>query len=159
MHNFNVHSSSVYRLQPTNCVFDPPTRSEYSCDSGSSVSRCSSVMPLFASPSHQAPTMYAAAVSREYMTCDGMSQHQDKRDDYTNSSNTHEVVVELEAPDTYHSRARNNPQCDNGNAHAKEGECLSRERVSHLPSKSHSTAIEGKVQNQVCGVALMVSAL
>lgn len=144
MHSFSVHNSSVYRLQPTSCVFDPPTRSEYSCDSGSRVLRCSSVMPLFASPNHQAPTTYAVAVSREYMTFDKVSKDQGQRCKDTNSSSTHQIVIKLEVLEAHCGRASNNPQGDGGDSYAKEGERLSHERVSHLAYRSRSTAIEEK---------------
>lgn len=144
MHSFSVHNKSVYKLQPTNCVFDPPTRSEYSCDSGSSVLRCSSVRPLFASPNHQAPTMYAVAVSREYMTCDDVRRYYIEEYESTNSSYTHEVVIELESLDAYGGRTRYNPQCNKGDSYPKEGECFSCESVSHLPTGPCSTAIEDK---------------
>ena len=62
----------------------------------------------------------------------------------TNSSNGHQIVIELEALDPYRSRARNDPECDDGNAHAKQGERLSCEGVSHLAAGSRSTTIEGK---------------
>jgi hypothetical protein len=159
MHSFSVHNSSVYRLQPTSCVFDPPTRSEYSCDSGSRVLRCSSVIPLFASPNHQAPTMYAVAVSSEYIICSRVSKDHRQGHKDTDSSNTHQVVVELEVLESHRSCACNDPQSDNSDPYAKEGERLSRERISHLAYGSRSTTVEEKVQGQVCDMALMASAL
>jgi hypothetical protein len=159
MHSFSVHNSSVYRLQPINCVFDPPTRSEYSSDSGSRVLRCSSVIPLFASPSHQAPTMYAVAVSREYMTFNRVSKEQSQRYRDTNSSSTHQVVIELEVLEAHRSRACDDSQGDNGDSYAKEGERLSRERISHLADGSRFTAIEEKDQDQVCDMAPMATTL
>jgi hypothetical protein len=158
MHSFSVHNSSVYRLHPTSCVFDPPTRSEYSCDSVSRVLRCSSVMPLFASPNHQAPTMYAVAVSREYMTLSRFSKDQCQYR-CTNSSSTHQVVIKLEVLEAHRSRACNNSQGDNGDSYAKEGERLSRERISHLACGLRFTAIEEKDQDQVCDMAPMATTL
>jgi len=159
MHSFSVHNSRVYRLQPTSCVFDPPTRSEYSCDSESRVLRCVSVMPLFASPNHQAPTMYAVAVSREYITFSRVSKDQCQNSRYTNSSCAHQVVIELEVLEAHRSRACNDSQGDNGDSYAKEGERLSRERISHLAYGSRFTAIEKKDQDQVCDMAPMATTL
>ena len=62
-------------------------------------------MPLFARPWNHAPTMYAAAVSREYMTCSRVSKDQDQRIDDTDSSNTHKVVIELESTEAHRSYA------------------------------------------------------
>lgn len=159
MHSFSVHSSSVYKFQPTNCVFEPPTRSEYSCDSGLRFMRCSSVIPLFASPSHQAPTMYAVAVSREYMTLNRVSEVQYHICRNTNSGSTHQVVIELEVLDAYCSRTCDSPKSDNGDSDAKEGESFSRERIPHLAYGSRFSAIEKKDQNQVCDMAPMDTTL
>lgn len=49
--------------------------------------------------------MYAAAVSREYMTCNRVSKDQNQRIGDTDSSNTHKVVIELESPEAHRGYA------------------------------------------------------
>lgn len=112
-----IHHSSPYLV-------------EYSSLFGSRFLRSSSVMPLLASPFQCAPTLYAKAVSAEYVNYASPLVSQlipftSCRE--TDDDQQHEVVICLQTLKANSDDSRIGPQEDDGDGHAKKRESFCRE--------------------------------